>query len=52
MGITEPDYDVHTQYFGVTKDATMAVELFTTHFQVCQHVNGQFFAAFPHPFSH
>ena len=25
-------YDVHTKYFGVTKDATMAVELSTTHF--------------------
>ena len=35
-------YDVHTKYFGVTKDATMAVELSTTQFQACQDANGQF----------
>ena len=35
-------YDVHTKYFGVTNDATMAVELSTTQFQACQHTNGQF----------
>ena len=35
-------YDVHTQYFRVTKDATMAVELSTTQFQACQQANGQF----------
>ena len=35
-------YDVNTKYFGITKDATMAVELSTTHFQACQHANGQF----------
>ena len=35
-------YDVHTKYFGVTKDATMAVELSTTQFQACQHASGQF----------
>ena len=35
-------YDVHTKYFGVTKDATMAMELSTTLFQACQHANGQF----------
>ena len=35
-------YDVHTKYFGVTKDATMAVELSTTQFQACQQANGQF----------
>ena len=28
-------YDVNTKYLGVTKDATMAVELSTTQFQVC-----------------
>ena len=33
-------YDVHTKYFGVTKNATMAVELSTTQFQACQHGNG------------
>ena len=35
-------YDVHTKYFGVTKDATMAVELSTSQFQACQQANGQF----------
>ena len=35
-------YDVNTKYFGVTKDATMAVELSTTQFQSCQQANGQF----------
>ena len=35
-------YDVDTKYFGVTKDATIAVELFTTQFQACQEANGQF----------
>ena len=35
-------YEVHTKYFGVTKDATMAVELSTTQFQACQDANGQF----------
>ena len=37
-------YDVHTKYFGVTKDATMAMELSTTQFQACQHANGQFYS--------
>ena len=31
-----------TKYLGVTKDATMAVKLFTTQFQACQEANGQF----------
>ena len=35
-------YDVNTKYFGITKDVTMAVELFTTQFQACQQANGQF----------
>ena len=35
-------YDVDTKYFGVTKDATMAVELSTTQFQACQAANGHF----------
>ena len=35
-------YDVHTKYFGVTKDAAMAVELSATQFQACQATNGQF----------
>ena len=28
-------YDINTKYLGVTKDATMVVELSTTQFQVC-----------------
>ena len=35
-------YYVDTKYLGVTKDATMAVELSTTQFQACQEANGQF----------
>ena len=35
-------YDMNTRYFGVTKDATMGVELSTTQFQTCQQTNGQF----------
>ena len=35
-------YDVDTKYFGVTKDATMAVELSITQFKACQEANGQF----------
>ena len=33
---------MNTRYFGVTKDATMGVELSTTQFQTCQQANGQF----------
>ena len=39
-------YDVHTKYFGVNKDATMAVELSTTQFQACPNTNGQFYSIF------
>ena len=35
-------YDINTRYFGVTKDATMGLELSTTLFEVCQQANGQF----------
>ena len=35
-------YDVDTKYLGVTKDATMTVELSTTKFQACQEANGHF----------
>ena len=35
-------YDIKTRYFGVTKDATMGVELSTAQFQTCQQANGQF----------
>ena len=34
-------YEVHTKYFGVTRDVTMAVELPTSQFWVCQQANGQ-----------
>ena len=37
-------YDVDTKYLGVTKDATIAVELSTTQFQACQEANGQFYS--------
>ena len=33
-------YDVNTRYFGVTKDATVGLELSTTQFEVCQQANG------------
>ena len=35
-------YDINTQYFGVTKDATMGLELSCTQFEVCKQANGQF----------
>ena len=35
-------YDINTRYFGVSKDATMGVELSTAQFQTCQQANGQF----------
>ena len=35
-------YDINTRYFGVTKDATIGLELSTTQFQTCQQANGQF----------
>ena len=35
-------YDTNTQYFGVTKDATMGLELSCTQFEVCKQANGQF----------
>ena len=37
-------YDINTKYLGITKDATMAVELSTTQFQVCWEANGQFYS--------
>ena len=33
---------MHTKYLDVTKDATMAGELSSTQFRVCQEANGQF----------
>ena len=35
-------YDINTKYFGVTKDATMGLELSTAQFQTCQQANRQF----------
>ena len=35
-------YDINTRYFGVTKDATMGLDLSSTQFEVCQQANGQF----------
>ena len=35
-------YNINTRHFGVTKDATMGLELSTTQFEVCQQANGQF----------
>ena len=35
-------YDINTQYFAVTKDATMGVELSHTQFEVGKQANGQF----------
>ena len=35
-------YDINTRYFGVTKDATMGLELSCSQFEVCQQANGQF----------
>ena len=35
-------YDVNTKYLGVTKDATMEVQLSATQFQACQQATGQF----------
>ena len=35
-------YNINTRYFGVTKDATMGLELSSTQFEVYQQANGQF----------
>ena len=35
-------YNIITKYLGIAKDETMAVELSTTQFHVCQAANGQF----------
>ena len=33
-------YDITTKYLGITKDKTMAVELSSNQFHVCQAANG------------
>ena len=35
-------YDINTQYFGVTTDATMGWELSHSQFEICEQANGQF----------
>ena len=35
-------YDINTQYFGVTTDATMGLELSHSQFKICKQANGQF----------
>ena len=35
-------YDITTQYFGITQDETMAVEISPHQFSICQEANGQF----------
>ena len=42
-------YDITTKYLGITKDETMAVELSSYQFQICQAANGQF-CTIPTPF--
>ena len=42
-------YDINTRYFGVTKDATMGLELSSTQFEKCKQANGQF-CHIPTPF--
>ena len=42
-------YDINTRYFGVTKDATMGLELSNTQFKICKQANGQF-CHIPTPF--
>ena len=42
-------YDITTKYLGITKEETMAVELSSHQFQICQAANGQF-CIIPTPF--
>ena len=42
-------YDITTKYLGITKDETMAVELSSHQFHICQAANGQF-CTIPTPF--
>ena len=42
-------YDIATKYLGITRDKTMAVELSSHQFQICQAANGQF-CTIPTPF--
>ena len=42
-------YDIATKYLGITRDETMAMELSSRQFQICQAANGQF-CTIPTPF--
>ena len=42
-------YDITTKYLGITKDETMAVEISSHQFHICQAANGQF-CTIPTPF--
>ena len=42
MEIISARYDINTQYFGVTTDATMGLELSHSQFEICKQANGQF----------
>ena len=42
-------HDITAKYLGITKDETMAVELLSCQFQICQAANGQF-CTIPTPF--
>ena len=44
-------YDIATKYLGITRDKTMAVELLSHKFEICQAANEQF-CTIPTPFSH
>ena len=44
-------YNINTKYLGITKDATMAVELSTTQFWACWEANDQF-CSITTPFQH
>ena len=44
-------YDIATKYLGITRDETMAVELSSHQFQICQAANGQF-CTISTPFQH
>ena len=43
------NYDISTQYLGITQDETMAMEISPQQFRICQEANGQF-CTIPTPF--
>ena len=42
-------YDISTEYLRITQDETMAVEILSQQFRICQEANGQF-CTIPTPF--